>query len=147
MFGEKTFAGGNIKYFFTVTVNSYFWRVEQLTREIVDGTQENKFYLLNITGNTAKEYSAMLGILEAMGALSFDMSGGANSQIFVHINQIGNLKNILNNRGQYRNRILDTVTERHQTSVDTLTRIFEGNFSSAEIWDLLENYFLGIKDR
>ena len=92
IFGEKTFSGGDVKYFFTVSVNSYFGRVEKIVREIVDGTQENKFYLLNATGDIAKEYSSVLGILEAMGALSFDMSGGANSQIFIHINQIGNLK-------------------------------------------------------
>lgn len=143
MFGTNTFAGGQVKHFFTGTVNSFFGRTEQLVRKIVEGTRENKFYLTDVSATVAKEYSTTLGILEAMGALSFYMSGGANSQIFIHINQIRTLKNILDNRGKYRNRIIDAVAERHQKSVEMLTNIFEGDFDSAEIWNILEDYFLG----
>ena len=143
MFSEKTFVGGRVKYRFTVTVNKFFGRIEQLFQNIIEGTQGDKFYLSEVTPNVIKEYSAVLGILEAMGTLSFDMTGGANSQIFIHINQIRNLKNILDNSGRYRNRIIDAVAERHKISVDILTHIYEGNFTSAEIWNLLEDYFLG----
>ena len=94
MFGTKTFGGGQVKYFFNVTVNSFFGRTEQLVRKIFEGTCENQFYLTDVNNSVAKEYSATLGILEAMGALSFNMTGGANSQIFIHIGQIGNLKKI-----------------------------------------------------
>ncbi len=143
MFSETTFVGGLVKYRFTVTVKSFFGRIEQLFQDIIDGTHENTFYLAEVKPNVVKEYSAVLGILEAMGALSFDMTGGANSQIFIHINQIRNLKNILDNSGKYRNRIIDAVAERHKLSVEILTHIYEGNFSNTEIWDLLEDYFLG----
>ena len=145
MFSEKTFAGGLVKYRFTVTVNSFFGRTEQLFRNIVEETHDNEFYLSEVKLNVIKEYSAVLGILEAMGVLSFDMTGGVNSQIFIHINQIRNLKNILDNSRRYRNRIIDAVAERHKNSVEILKHIYEGNFDSAEIWDLLEDYFLGRK--
>lgn len=51
-------------------------------------------------------------------------------------------------RGQkvliYRNRLLELVNKRHKDSVDMLTYLFQSNFTSEEIWDHLENYFLGI---
>ena len=33
---------------------------------------------------------------------------------------------------------------RHLISVKMLTYIYEGSFTSEEVWDLLEDYFLGI---
>ena len=44
----------------------------------------------------------------------------------------------------YRNRLLELVNKRHKDSVDMLTYLFQSNFTSEEIWDHLENYFLGI---
>ena len=55
-------------------------------------------------------------------------------------NRIYNKKN---NPGAYKNRLLETVAERHLISVKMLTYIFEGGFSSDEIWDIIEDYFLG----
>jgi ATP-dependent DNA helicase RecQ len=45
----------------------------------------------------------------------------------------------------YRNRLLDLVTDRHKESVKMLTYIFQNKFSSDEVWELLENYFLGVE--
>ena len=44
---------------------------------------------------------------------------------------------------RYNNRLLDTVAERHLISVKMLTYLYEGEFSSEEMWGLLEDYFLG----
>ena len=44
----------------------------------------------------------------------------------------------------YKNRLLDLVVERHEMSVEIITYIFAGNFTSEEIWNLIEDYFLGI---
>ena len=140
---EKTFGDGKKNYRFNVAVNYYFQMVEKIFNEIVEQTEGGQLYLTNITGETAKKYSNVLGILEAAGVLSFEMAGGASSQIYIHINQIRNLKNILDGRKNYRNRILETVAERHKISVKMLTYIYEGNFNNDEIWNLLENYFLG----
>ena len=71
------------------------------------------------------------------------MLGGANSQLYIYINQIQALKNILNAPYRYNNRLLDTVAERHLISVKMLTYLYEGGFSNEEAWTLLEDYFLG----
>lgn len=36
------------------------------------------------------------------------------------------------------------VQERHLISVKMLTYIYEGEFSNEEIWEILEDYFLGV---
>ncbi|MFR3912731.1 MAG: hypothetical protein ACLTYB_16595, partial [Clostridium paraputrificum] len=87
--------------------------------------------------------SVILGILEAIDVLSFEMLGGANSQLYIYINQIQGLKNILNSPNSYKNRLLEIVAERHLISVKMLTYLYEGNFTSEQRWNLLEDYFLG----
>ena len=83
----------------------------------------------------------MLGILEALGVLNFKMTGGENSQLYIHINQIRNLKNITD--AHYTNKILESVALRHKISVEMLTYIYENDFDNDGIWNLLEDYFLG----
>ncbi len=140
---EKTTTGGKIKYQFNVAVNSYFVWVENGLEKIKRETRDGRLYLINNSGNRTEEYNIILGILEAMGCLTFEMLGGANSQLYIYVNQIQALKNILNAPYRYKNRLLDTVSERHLISVKMLTYLYEGTFSSEEIWDLLEDYFLG----
>lgn len=53
------------------------------------------------------------------------MVGGANSQIYIYINQIQTLKNILKHPERYENRLLDMVAERHTVSVQMLTYLWE----------------------
>lgn len=141
---EKTTTAGKTKYQFNVAVNSYFQWVESGFRKIEDGTQNNRLYLINDNGRQTKEYSVVLGILEAMGVLSFEMIGGANSQLYIYINQIQALKNIINAPYHYNNRLLEAVAERHLISVKMLTYLYEGNFSNEIRWDLIEDYFLGV---
>lgn len=140
---EKTTTGGMTKYQFNAAVNSYFGWVENGLGKVERETKDGKLYLINDSGNITKEYNVILGILEAMGCLTFEMLGGANSQLYIYINQIQALKNILNAPYRYNNRLLDTVTERHLISVKMLTYLYEGKFSNEEIWNLLEDYFLG----
>ena len=78
-----------------------------------------------------------------MGCLTFEMLDGANSQLYIYINQIQALKNILNAPYRYQNRLLDTVAERHLISVKMLTYLYEGEFSNEQTWNLVEDYFLG----
>ena len=90
-----------------------------------------------------KQFGVILGILEAIDVLSFEMIGGAYSQLYIYVNQIRHLKNIVNNPGRYKNRLLDIVGERHLISVKMLTYLYEGGFSSEEVWNIIEDYFLG----
>ena len=78
-----------------------------------------------------------------MDVLSFEMTGGANSQLYIYVNQIRNLKKIIEHPEQYKNKLLDTVAERHLISVNMLTYLYEGGFTNEQIWNLLEDYFLG----
>ena len=71
------------------------------------------------------------------------MLGGANSQLYIYVNQVQSLINIINAPNSYHNRLLDMVAERHLISVKMLTYIYEGGFSNDEIWDIIEDYFLG----
>ena len=121
----------------------YFAWVEKIFEEIIAATNDGKLYIADATTTRAKEINTVLGILEALGVLNFKMTGGANSQIYIHINQIKNLKKINDARGYYRNKILETVAERHKILVVMLTYIYEKDFDNDKIWDLLEEYFLG----
>lgn len=141
---EKTTIDGKTKYQFSVAVNSYFAWVESGYRKVLDGIVDNKLFLVNDTSNYIKEYNVILGILEVLDVLSFEMLGGANSQLYIYVNQIQGLKNILNQPYKYKNRLLETVAERHLISVKMLTYIYENGFTNQQIWDLVEDYFLGV---
>ena len=141
---EKTTKLGKTKYQFNVAVNSYFHWFECGVKKVESETKDGYLYLVNDVGNRTKEYSVILGILEALNCLSFEMLGGANSQLYIYINQIQALKNIINAPYRYNNRLLNTVSDRHLISVKMLTYIYEGGFKNDEIWNIIEDYFLGI---
>lgn len=143
IFTKKELSNGNIKYQFKTAINSYFNWVERGFNRIQNEIKDGNLYIINSSENTAKEMNTILGILESIEVLQFEMTGGANSQLYIYINQIRNIKNILNNPAGYRNRLLDMVSERHLISVQMLTYIYESGFSNEEIWDIIENYFLG----
>lgn len=133
---------GATKYEFSVAVRSYFSWVERHYKTIIEETENDEMYLTQDECNI-REISTVLGILDTLDILSFEMSGGENSQLYIYINQIMSLKQILNAPEYYYNRILQTVSERHMISVKMMTYLFENDFSSDEIWDYLEDYFLG----
>ena len=134
---------GESEYLFNVAISSYFSWVENGLKHIVTECKDGELYIVNSSGDETKRYSIILGILEAIDVLSFSMIGGANSQLYIYINQIRPLQNIINNPGRYKNKLLDMVSERHLISVKMLTYIFEGDYNSAKIWDILEDYFVG----
>ena len=143
---KRELQSGEIKYQFKVAINSYFGWVEKGFERIQNETENGSLYIINKSGTQSKEgreISTILGILEAMDVLSFEMTGGANSQLYIYVNQIRNIKKIIEHPEQYKNRLLDTVAERHLISVNMLTYLYEGGFTSEQIWDLLEDYFLG----
>ncbi|WP_196590033.1 DEAD/DEAH box helicase [Pectinatus frisingensis] len=143
IFQKKELNSGEVKYQFKDAINTYFKWVEHGFESIVKGTKNGELYIINSTGKQAREYNTILGILESLNILTFKMAGGVNSQLYIYINQVRNLKNIVNNPGAYKNRLLDIVSERHLISVKMLTYIYEGKFSNEKIWDILEDYFLG----
>lgn len=141
---ERTTNAGKTTYEFNRAADQYFQWVEKVFRQILAETANGRLYLINDGRNRTKEFSAVLGILEALDVLTFQMIGGANSQIYIYINQIQILKNILNAPARYKNQLLDTIADRHLISVKMLTYLYENDFHSEEIWRLIEDYFLGI---
>ena len=134
---------GEYQYLFNVAISSYFNWVERGFNHILSELYNGELYIVNNGGNDTKNYSMILGILEALDVLSFSMIGGANSQLYIYINQIRPLQNIINRPSRYNNRLLDMVSERHLISVKMLTYLFENNFDSNKKWDILEDYFVG----
>ena len=134
---------GKIKYQFRTAVSNFFAWVEKGFGLVQKESNEGSMYIVNSGGQSAKEVSTILGVLEALDVLQFEMSGGANSQLYIYINQVRNIKNILANPWSYKNRLLETVSERHLISVQLLTYLYESGFSNEEIWNIIEDYFLG----
>lgn len=134
---------GRPRYGFNVAINSWFGWLDGLYSGILKETEDEKLYLINDGGTLIQETAAALGVLESLGALSFKMNGGANSQIYIYVNQIQPIRNILKRPWNYENRLLKMVAERHMVSVKMLTYLYEYDFTSEERWNLLEDYFLG----
>jgi ATP-dependent DNA helicase RecQ len=145
LFNRREMKNGETIYQFKTAVQSYLNWVESEYRFIWDSSSTNNvLYVPNAQGIAAKEICTVLGILEALNILTFKINGGANSQIYIYVYQISRLKSIIAKPSKYRNRLLELVKERHLISTKMLTYIYEQNFTSGEIWDILENYFLGI---
>ena len=44
----------------------------------------------------------------------------------------------------YKNNLLELINYRHKESVKMLTYLFQNKLTSEQVWEHLENYFLGI---
>ena len=135
---------GITQYRFNNPVEQFFKWLEKGYSFIIKSTKEDKLYLVNEgSHDRCREYTIILGVLEAFGILTFKSLGGANSQIYIYVNQTKALQMVINKPGLYRNRLLEMVGIRHKISVAMLSFLFQNKFSSNEIWDYIEDYFLG----
>ena len=142
---------GDTSYSIKSSIQDLFNWIKRCYREILaesvptDSETQRKLYLVNDSHHTqCKEYITCLGVLEAMGVLRFKSLGGSNSQLYIYVNSVKDMTMVRDRPAGYRNRLLELVNKRHKDSVDMLTYLFQSNFTSEEIWDHLENYFLGI---
>lgn len=144
VFVAKTLKSGEVKYKFLTGVTGFFRWIESGFNNILNNMIEGTLYLIDQTSNNGfKESLLILGILETLDLLVFKALGGKNSQIYIYVNQTKTMKEIIDKPWRYKNRLLELVSERHEVSVEMLTYIFEGNFNNDEIWNLIEDYFLG----
>lgn len=143
--GNETKNGEHL-YLFLAASGEYFSWLERNYRYIMDNVKNNVLYVMNDTGNSSKskEIITAMGVLEACDVLSFKALGGNNSQIYIHVNDTKDMQMIKDRPYRYKNRLLEMINSRHKESVKMLTFLFENGFSSDQIWDHLENYFLGI---
>lgn len=133
-----------ITYSFKNAVSKYFNWLENKIKYINDNLKDNCIYLINNSKNNRfSEYLLALGILESLEILNYDSRSGGNSHIYIRINETKTMKNIIERPYIYKNKLLNQINKRHNLSVLMLTYLFEGDFSSDEIWDYIEDYFLG----
>lgn len=145
VFNMKNLNNGESKYKFLNGCIGFFRWLDRIFNNVEKNTSQNKLYLVDEMGtNIFKEVIMGLGILETLELLSFKSIGGKNSQIYIYINQTKTLNEIKSQPWRYKNKLLETINERHLISVEMLTYLYEGKFTNDEIWNLIEDYFLGI---
>lgn len=132
-------------YNFLSDIYGFFNWFSRETRFITTNAQDNRLYIVNKKdGQRGREVTTALGILEAFGALRFKSLGGSNGQLYIYVNVTEAMLRVQKQPYKYRNCLLEEVNKRHKISVAMLSFLYENGFSSEEIWDHLENYFLGI---
>lgn len=140
---KRELNNGSLKYMFRTAIDSYFSWVENTANKINKSIDNGHIYVINDNNTIIGEINTVLGILDVMDIMDSEISGGANSQLYIYINQIRTIQNIVDNPRTYRNRLLEKVSDRHLISVKMLTYIYEGKYESDKIWDIIEQYFLG----
>lgn len=136
---------GSPTYFFNSAANSFFRWLERTKRTITTEASNNKLYIVN-TGHRDKgqEITTVLGVLESFGSLRFKSLGGSDGQLYIYVFETKSMLMVREKPQAYRNRLLEMVNERHYLSVKMLSFLYQNGFSSDEVWEYLENYFLGI---
>jgi len=132
-------------YMFLSSTNSFFNWLRRGTRSVAGNVRDNKLYIVNTKdGKQGREVTTVLGVLEAFGALRFKSLGGSNSQLYIYVNETKTMLMVREKPYKYQNRLLEMVNTRHRISVQMLSFLYQSGFSSEEVWEHLENYFLGI---
>ena len=145
MYQTRASKNGAISYLFSSASREFFSWLQRGCQYVRDNTADNRMYVVNdASKNHCREFTTLLGLLESFGVLRFKSLGGSNSQIYIYVNETKNMQMVRDKPDAYRNRLLEMINERHQESVKMLTFLFQSGLSSDEVWEHLENYFLGI---
>lgn len=132
-------------YRFTNEMNDFFAWLRKSFQRIACAISDGVMYIVEKHGDKkTKETVTCLGVFEAMRALRFQTIGGLNSQLYIYVNETRQMQIVKNNPERYNNRLLELVNNRHIASVRMMTYLFQSGFTSEQIWDRLEDYFLGI---
>lgn len=142
---NKSLNNGNSNFAFEGVIEEYFMWLKSIIKNTRSNMNDNTYYLINdMSNNKTKELFHVLGVYEILELISFKALGGSNSQIYIYINQLKPIQNAVRKPYSYNNRLLSLVDIRHKLSVEMLNHMFTSNFTSKEIWNILEDYFLGI---
>lgn len=145
LYSTKALKNGNLLFSFSSSINQFYNWLNKGYKYIENNLEKNLLYLVDEPTNFyIKEFNTILGILESMNVLHFKSLGGSNSQIYIYVNETKNMQMVKDKPGAYRNKLLDKINKRHEDSVKMLTYLFESKKRSEEIWNDLENYFIGI---
>ncbi|CEO35453.1 helicase domain-containing protein [[Clostridium] sordellii] len=141
---EKPLKNGQSKYRFNNAIEQFFKWIDRKLTFIENNLKDGSLYIVNDSANDKyKEYLLLLGVLEILEVLTFKSTGGSNSQIYMYINETKTMKQIIEKPYKYKNNLLKEVNRRHNISVCMLSYLFDNDLSSEEIWNNIEDYFLG----
>lgn len=145
MFSVRAMQNGKISYQFTNAIREFFGWLSCGYGHIKENTSNQKMFIIDENNGTQRQQVlTVLGILESFGVLRFKSLGGSNSQIYIYVNETKNMQIVRDKPNSYKNRLLDMINRRHEDSVRMLSFLFQNNLTNEEIWEHLENYFLGI---
>lgn len=132
----------NYNEFFNWIVTTFDYIFKQDNYDKLAG--KYKFYI-NKNKNTTnmQEIFVVLGILETMGLVMYESSGGDTPQIYIHVNSRYQLQKVLDAPQNYKNSVLENVHYRHDISSKMLMYLFKNEVDTERFWDDIEEYFLG----
>ena len=136
---------GRVSYLFETPSREFFTWLERGFRTVQENANDEYMYVVNDkSGKNIKEITTLLGVYEAFGVLRFKSLGGSNSQIYIYVNETKTMTMVRDKPYTYKNKLLELINYRHKESVKMLTYLFQNELTSEQVWDHLENYFLGI---
>ena len=132
-------------YKFSASISIFFKWLQNWIKQIENFSDKYENYIADKQyEKNCDQVTVVLGLLEAFGLLNFKVMGGSSSQIYLYMNETKNMQNACNKPERYNNQLLNIIGERHKQSVKMMSFLFQNNFTSEQIWEHLENYFLGI---
>jgi ATP-dependent DNA helicase RecQ len=144
VFNSRATKDGKISYQFSVRTNEFFGWMNKTYKYVMENVEDTKLYACDGNGESIKEITTVLGMLETFEVLSFKSLGGSNSQLYIYVNETKNMQMVKDKPWTYKNKLLDMINVRHNDSVKMLSYLFDNDFSNEKLWEHLENYFLGI---
>lgn len=139
---QKRVYNEDTSYNFSNDYYLYFEKIQNVWNTLKRNESNKKLFVVN-NKDTFNDFSYLLGTLESWNLISFKILGGESSQIYIYVNQTRPLIDIIRNGNFYKNKILQSVDDRHKISVAMLKYLFSNKLTSDEIWDNIEKYFLG----
>ena len=122
-------------------ISEFFHWLEQSFAVLHSG-ETCRYLPVNDSAQSSERLTPALGVLEELDLLHFALLGGSNSRLYLYINQTQTLE--LADRGFYRNHLLERIAQRHTDAVRLMSWLFTSGFSSEQLWDRIEEYFLGL---
>lgn len=122
-------------------ISEFFQWLEQSFAVLHSG-ETCRYLPVNDSVQGSERLTPALGVLEELDLLHFALLGGSNSRLYLYVNQTQTLE--LADRGFYRNHLPERIAQRHTDAVRLMSWLFTSGFSSEQLWDRIEEYFLGL---
>lgn len=136
---------GKTTFLFDTPSRDFFAWLEKGFKTVLENTEEGKMYVVNDKYERyVKEIMTLLGVFESFGVLRFNSLGGSGSQLYIYVNETKTMSMVRDRPYTYKNKLLELINYRHTESVRMLSFLFQNSFDSNQVWNYLEDYFLGV---